>query len=93
MQEINDKVTKGQHFIDQLRREAADRKRNRPQQVFQDAIADTNRKLEKVEAMIAVRNPICQGVRKIIDASKLRQTEGQRETYLQHTEGQKRGYL
>ena len=77
MQEINDKVTKGQHFIDQLRREAADRKRNRPQ-VLQDAIADTNRKLEKVEAMIAVRNPICQGVRRVVDASKLRQTEGQR---------------
>ena len=75
MHEIEDKITNKHHFIYQLRKSA------RPQ-MFQDAIDDTNRKLEKVEAMIAVRTPICQGVRLIVDASNLG-----------HTEGQKRGYM
>ena len=73
--EIEDKITNRHHFIDWLD------EKHRPQ-MFQDAIDDTNRKLEKVEAMIAVRTPICQGVRLIVDASNLG-----------HTEGQKRGYM
>ena len=77
MREIVDKITEAHHFIAHLEQEAADVKINLPKKA-QGTIDETKRKLEKVEAMIAAQKPICEGVRRIVDASKLRQTEGQR---------------